>query len=150
MKEKYLKFTMKYLEKGEEKYKHFKIKFISLYNLDRLNELQAGIMDVRVKIEFLSDIQDWLDSGKLTKEKKKELLKEKKLLKDMIEEYGKNGYLDKRFDTIKSILIDNGYEDDSDLMDYNFWYKKVHPNEIKRFIIMCLDFNLNNDEDNNN
>jgi hypothetical protein len=142
MKEKDFTFNLRYRDKKNIKLKHIKINFLSLYVLDQLNELQAGIIDVQAKFDQLSNIQDFLDNKKVSREKKKVLKQEKKIIQNAIIEYGKNGYLDKRFDAIKTILTDNGYGDDFDLMNPDFWYKQVDRKEIKRFLQYCLVYSI--------
>jgi hypothetical protein len=125
--------------------KKIQINFLSSYILDQLNMLQAGIVDVESKFNLLSDIQDYIDSGKLDRKTKKELKKEKKLVQEAILDYGRNGYLDKRWEIIKQLLIDNGC-DDIELLDYLFWYKQVDRKEIKRFILCLIAYSIEGDE----
>lgn len=135
-------FKLQYRENGEEKEKEINMQFLSSYILDQLNYLQAGIVDIEYNFDKISDIDTWLVSKNVDRKTKKKLKEEKKYLQKTILEYGKNGYLDKRFETIKQVLVDNGYKDDQQLMDKDFWYKQVDRVEMRRFIQYLLIFSI--------
>jgi hypothetical protein len=68
----------------------------------------------------------------------KELKKEVTDLSDQIKIISNSGIVRKRFELLKEILIDNGYEEDEELMSWTFWSNSVETKVVNEMLEMAI------------
>lgn len=136
-------FSIIYYVKGVEKVKEFTISFVSNYVTREYNALMRDANKVKDQWDNMQNIltenaQLKLEKPEGWKEKVSENEKEYLSYTNAIIEVGESNFFDRRFDLIKTILIDNGYENDQELMTFDFWDRQVDPNEINRILMKIV------------
>lgn len=132
-------YELNYRIKGEKKIKKIDIDFIPNQRHEDWGKLQAEIYEVSAKWNHIKALQE--EVLLLLKEKDKNNIEAIKEFKTEIEKLTNDlNYLrdskiiERRFNLIKDILIDNGYSGDSELMSFEFWNNCVEPTSINEFL----------------
>lgn len=135
--------TINYFDKGKEKTKSFTINFVSNKILRDYNSIMLDSSNVKNSWNRIQDIltdsaflkvnksNGWQDKIKKNDEEYKNLVSD-------VYEVGKSDFFKRRFEIITTLLKDNGHENDTEAMCYEFWDEKVPPDQIVRSLTKVI------------
>lgn len=135
-------YILNYRIKGKKLTKKIEIDFVPYQRHVDYGELQAIMLDVQHKWNRIQLIETEINL--LTLEKPPEYIRIMKDLKnevmelsDKIRQASDSGIVKKRYELLKEILIDNGY-DDEEFLSWSFWSNSVEPSEINNILEMAI------------
>jgi hypothetical protein len=133
-----IKYVLPYREKGKAKTVEFKIDFTSNWVVREFNNIMQMVYETQkawnavvLKSTEIKYLQETKPEGYY--EKVETLYKELKELTDGIQAIGDDDILQRRYELIKTILIDNGVTDEK-ILSFEFWDKNVEPDTIIDFL----------------
>ena len=129
-----VEYDLNYRIKGKKFIKRIEIDFVPYQRHMDYGELQSGMVEVQLKWNRIQMIEKPVEYIKTMKELKKEVTD----LSDQIKIISNSGIVRKRFELLKEILIDNGYEEDEDLMSWTFWSNSVETKVVNEMLEMAI------------
>lgn len=140
-------YELNYRVKGKKLTKKIEIDFVAYQRHVDYGELQTGIIDVQMKWNKLKLIENEIPM--LIETKPPEYIKTIKQLKDDVEKLSKeiraiseSGIVEKRYNLLKEILIDNGYGEDEDLMSWKFWSNSIEAKSVNELLDVAINKDL--------
>lgn len=130
-------FALEYRENGEKKFKHLEIDFVPHGCHKEFNHFLSISDSVKEKYERMSDIISLLTAEK-NKDKIRELKQEHDECADFILQFNNTDILEYRFNILKKVFENNGYKEDAELNNYDWWNDKVDPAEMNRLVTACI------------
>ena len=134
-----IKYDLPYRIDGEQKTRKIEIDFISNRITKDYSEILGGAIVVKEAFDRMSDINTLIAEQKTLKEKGwkdevKKLEDEYNEMHEQILEYSENDFFDRRYDILRRVMIDNGYKDDEQLMNFRFWDESVALEDLIDFM----------------
>lgn len=126
-------YKLEYRENGEQKVKMLTVDFVSNWIIKKFSDLILLGGEAEQAYIRISDIHTELAGEELTDEKIDLLKQEIEQCNNKILEFNENGYFEKRYEILKRLLIDNGYNDEK-LLSFEFWDQCVDPVNIMEFM----------------
>lgn len=138
-----IEYILNYRIKGTKFTKTLEIDFIPNQRHEDYSQIQKEILTVQKKWNNIKGLEQEIYLLIETKEKNCEeaiqnFKDEIDKLENEIRNSKVNNLLERRFKLIKDILIDNGYESDSELMTFEFWSNSVDAATINEFLELCI------------
>lgn len=139
-------YKLPYRKDGEKLTREIKIDFVPNQRYKDFNLIQSAIIEITKRWNEYKTIEE--EVGLLITNKPKDFKKDVEFFKTRLKEIESEikNFEDipsKRFKLLKQILIDNGYKEDSELMDESFWDEYVEPESINELIDAAINKDLN-------
>lgn len=139
-------YRLPYRKDGEKLTREIKIDFVPNQRYKDFNAIQSAIIEITKRWNEYKTIEE--EVGLLVTNKPKDFKKDLDVFKERLKqiEVEIKQFEDipaKRFKLLKKILIDNGYKEDTELMDESFWDECVEPESINELIDAAINKDLN-------
>lgn len=139
-------YKLPYRKDGEKLTREIKIDFVPNQRYKDFNLIQSAIIEITKRWNEYKTIEE--EVGLLATNRPKDFKKDLDVFKERLKqiEVEIKQFEDipaKRFKLLKQILIDNGYKEDTELMDESFWDECVEPESINELIDAAINKDLN-------
>jgi len=135
-----IEYVLNYREKGKKKQHTFKIDFMSNRCHSNFEEQKSYMIDIIVKLDRMKELaaeNELLKSDKKNKEKIADNISKIEYIKSLVDPKEAMDFLQERFKTLKTVLVDNGY--DGKFLEYDFWDNCTEPIDSILFLNECHD-----------
>lgn len=144
-----VEYELNYRIKGNKLSKKIEIDFVPNQRHETFSKIQAEIYEIRANWQHIQALEEEI---KLVYEARPEnysasikVFKEEiKKLEDEIRKCKASNLIERRYELLKDILIDNGYSKDAELMSWEFWNNCVNPNDINELLEMAIWKDIDN------
>ena len=143
----YLKYTLSYREKGENKEHILEFDFISnylarksgeflirMYEFLELHDKYNSILLKLGKIKYDIDVEEEKEAKIKLKDEREGLIVNKKEAEKKLLLFKETDSFDRKVEMIVYALKDNGYPEESKFLDSKFWDKCVEPKQLLNII----------------
>lgn len=139
-----INYELNYRVKGKKFARIITIDFIPNKRHDDYAKIQKDIYEVQIKWNHIKALQEEVnlllsEKNKINIEAIKEFKEEIEKATNEINKIKMNDIIDRRFKLLSDILIDNGYGNDAELTNKDFWDNCVEPQIINEFIEIAVN-----------